>query len=362
VSVLVVGLDLTILNLALPVLSTQLHASTTDLQWFSASYSLVLAAALLPAGLLGDRLGRKKMLLIALVVFGASSAACAFAGSPAELIAARAVLGLGAAVIFPMSIAVLPVLFAPDEQPRAIAIVMGATCIAYPVGPLLGGWLLDNFWWGSVFLINVPVVAIALVAVALLMPESHGARSRRIDIPGIVLSSLGLAGVTYGCIKAGANGWTDPAALAMLLAGAVVLAVFVAWERRAGRHGTALVQLELFRSASFTWGTLLATVVSFAMFGVLFATPQYFQAVEGTDAALRRGAALAGRGLVVAKAAKPGQDLRFDRPAIGPATIELLSELGATLIGVEAHQALVLERERTLERARTLNVTLYGHA
>ena len=177
-SVLVVGLDLTVLNLALPVLSTQLHASTTDLQWFSASYSLVLAAALLPAGLLGDRLGRKKMLLIALVVFGASSAACAFAGSPAELIAARAVLGLGAAVIFPMSIAVLPVLFAPEEQPRAIAVVMGATFIAYPVGPLLGGWLLDNFWWGSVFLINVPVVVLALVAVALLMPESHGARSR----------------------------------------------------------------------------------------------------------------------------------------------------------------------------------------
>ena len=282
-SVLVVGLDLTVLNLALPVLSTQLHASTTDLQWFSASYSLVLAAALLPAGLLGDRLGRKKMLLIALVVFGAASAACAFAGSPGELIAARAVLGLGAAVILPMSIAVLPVLFAPDEQPRAIAIVMGATFIAFPVGPLLGGWLLDNFWWGSVFLINVPVVAVALVAVALLMPESHGARSRRIDIPGIILSSLGLAGLTYGCIKAGEKGWGHPAALATILAGAAVLAVFVAWERRAGRRGMALVQLELFRSAAFTWGTILTTFVSFAMFGILFAMPQYFQGVRGLD-------------------------------------------------------------------------------
>lgn len=193
-SVLVVGLDLTILNLALPVLSTQLQASTTDLQWFSASYSLVLAAALLPAGLLGDRLGRKKMLLIALVVFGASSAACAFATSPAELIAARAVLGLGAAVILPMSIAVLPVLFAPQERARAIAVVMGATFIAFPVGPLLGGWLLDTFWWGSVFLINVPVVAIALVAVALLMPESHGARSRRIESPGSSCPAWGWPG------------------------------------------------------------------------------------------------------------------------------------------------------------------------
>jgi MFS transporter, DHA2 family, multidrug resistance protein len=282
-SVLVVGLDLTILNLALPVLSVQLHASTTDLQWFSASYSLVLAAGLLPAGLLGDRLGRKKMLLIALVAFGASSAACAFAGSPAELIAARAVLGLGAAVIIPMSIAVLPVLFAPEERARAIAVIMGATFIAFPVGPLLGGWLLDNFWWGSVFLINVPVVVLALIAVALLMPESHGARSRRIDIPGIILSSLGLAGVTYGCIKAGASGWGDPVALGTILAGVAVLVVFVAWERRAGRHGTALIQLELFRSASFTWGTILTTFVSFAMFGILFAMPQYFQGVRGLD-------------------------------------------------------------------------------
>jgi MFS transporter, DHA2 family, multidrug resistance protein len=282
-SVLVVGLDLTILNLALPVLSVQLHASTTDLQWFSASYSLVLAAGLLPAGLLGDRVGRKKMLLIALVAFGASSAACAFAGSPAELIAARAVLGLGAAVIIPMSIAVLPVLFAPEERARAIAVIMGATFIAFPVGPLLGGWLLDNFWWGSVFLINVPVVVLALVAVALLMPESHGARSRRIDILGIILSSLGLAGVTYGCIKAGASGWSDPAALATILGGVAVLAVFVAWERRASRHGMALVQLELFRSASFTWGTILTTFVSFAMFGILFAMPQYFQGVRGLD-------------------------------------------------------------------------------
>ena len=282
-SVLVVGLDLTVLNLALPVLSTQLHASTTDLQWFSAAYSLVLAAALLPAGMLGDRAGRKKMLLIALVVFGASSAACAFAGSSGELIAARAVLGLGAAMIFPMSIAVLPVLFAPDERPRAIAVVMGATFIAYPVGPLLGGWLLDNFWWGSVFLINVPVVALAVVAVALLMPESRGARGTRIDVPGIILSSLGLAAVTYGCIKAGQDGWGNPAAAATILAGVLVLALFVAWERRAGRRGQALIQLELFRSAAFTWGTILTTFVSFAMFGILFAMPQYFQGVRGLD-------------------------------------------------------------------------------
>ncbi len=282
-SVLVVGLDLTVLSLALPVLSAQLHASTSDLQWFSAAYSLVLAAALLPAGLIGDRIGRKKLLLTALVLFGAASAACAFSTTSAELIAARAVLGLGAAAIFPMSIAVLPVMFTEEERPRAIAIVMGATFIGYPVGPLLGGWLLDNFWWGSVFLINVPVVILALVAVTLLMPESYGARSSSIDIPGIILSGVGLASLTYGFIKAGQDGWGDTTAVATMLAGAAVLAGFVAWERWITGRKQPLIQLELFRSAGFTWGTVLTTFVSFAMFGILFAIPQYFQEVLGFD-------------------------------------------------------------------------------
>ena len=282
-SVLVVGLDLTVLSLALPALSVQLHASTTDLQWFSAAYSLVLAAALLPAGMLGDRLGRKKMLLIALAVFGVSSLACAFATSSGELIAARAILGLSAAVILPMSIAVIPVLFTEEERPRAIAVVMGATFLGFPVGPLLGGWLLDKFWWGSVFLINVPVAVLALIAVATLMPESHGARGRRMDLLGIALSSLGLAGLTYGCIRAGEDGWSNPVALATIVAGAGLLALFIVWERHVTGHGQPLIQLDLFHSAGFTWGTILTTFVSFAMFGILFAMPQYFQEVLGQD-------------------------------------------------------------------------------
>ena len=288
-SVLVVGLDLTVLNLALPTLSTQLHASTSDLQWFSAAYSLVLAAALLPAGLLGDRFGRKRLLLIALVVFGASSAACAFATSAGGLIVARAVLGLGAAVVLPMSIAILPVLFTAEERPRAIAIVMGATFIGYPVGPLLGGWLLDNFWWGSVFLINVPVVVLALIAVTLLMPESHGERGRPIDVIGIGLSSLGLAGMTYGFIKAGQSGWSDAVTLTGIFGGAAAIVVFVVWERYVTRRSASarqqpLIELSLFRSASFSWGTILTTMVSFALFGILFAMPQYFQEVKGVNA------------------------------------------------------------------------------
>src|SRR5215472_8170807 len=149
-SVLVVGLDLFVLSLALPTLAVDLHASTGDLQWFVDAYSLVLAAALLPAGLLGDRIGRKKLLIGALVTFGLASLACAYSSSTGELIAARSVLGLAAAVILPLALAVLPVMFTPAERPRAIAIVGGATFIGYPLGPILGGWLLDNYWWGSV--------------------------------------------------------------------------------------------------------------------------------------------------------------------------------------------------------------------
>jgi MFS transporter, DHA2 family, multidrug resistance protein len=294
-SVLVVGLDLTVLNLALPTIANDLHASTSDLQWFSDAYSLVLAAAMLPAGLLGDRFGRKKVLLVALVLFGASSAACAYATSTGELITARAVLGIGAAAIFPLSLSVIPVLFAPEERQKAIALMASATFVSFPIGPIVGGYLLDHFWWGSVFLINVPVVVLALVAVVVLLPESRSDQRPSVDIGGVILSSAGLAGLTYGFIKAGQDGWTNAAALGTIAAGAVVLAIFVAWERRlTGRYRAnasgsqrgirPLIELQLFRSAGFTWGTALSTLVSFAMFGILFAMPQYFQEVRGADA------------------------------------------------------------------------------
>ena len=286
VSALAVGLDMTVLNLALPTLSRDLHASTGDLQWFGSAYTLVVAAVLLPVGLTGDSFGRKKILLIALTVFGAGSAACAYAGSSGQLIAARAFLGLGAAAILPLSLSVLPVFFTEKERPKAIAIVMGAVFLGYPVGPLLGGFLLDRFWWGSVFLINVPVVVIALAVVAALLPESRSDQRPRLDLAGVLISSAGLTALTYGFIKEGQNGWGDTAAVATIGAGAVILAAFAGWERYAARRGTGqpLVELGLFRSAGFTWGTLLTTLVSFALFGILWGMPQYFQDVRGTDA------------------------------------------------------------------------------
>jgi DHA2 family multidrug resistance protein-like MFS transporter len=283
-SVLVVGLDLFVLSLALPTLSTDLHASSADLQWFVDAYTLVLAAALLPAGLLGDRLGRKKLLGWALVLFGVASLACAYAGSAGQLIAARAVLGLAAAVILPMALAVLPVMFTPAERSRAIAVVGGATFLGYPIGPIVGGWLLDHFWWGSVFLINIPVVIIAVIAVVFLMPESRALRRPRIDGVGVVISSAGLAALTYGFITAGQHGWSDVSALATIAAGAGALAAFAGWETLVRRRGgEPLADLTLFRSAGFAWGTGLSTMVSFALFGVTFALPQYFLDVRGLD-------------------------------------------------------------------------------
>ncbi|WP_438447808.1 MFS transporter [Gorillibacterium sp. sgz5001074] len=277
---LAVGLDMTVLNVALPTLATDLSASIGQLQWIVDSYNLVLAAMLLPAGMLGDRFGRKKFLLSALVLFGAASAACAYSGIPAMLTGMRALLGLGAAFLIPLSMSVLPVLFTGAERTKAMMIWATANMLGIPLGPILGGWLLKHYSWGSVFLINLPLVAVALIAVGLLMPDSRSARQQRLDLPGVAASSIGLVGVTYGVIRAGEQGWGNAGALASLAAGLLMLTGFVLWQRKS-RH--PLIDLSLFRSASFTWGTLLATSVSFALFGLLFAMPQYFQAVNGAD-------------------------------------------------------------------------------
>jgi MFS family permease len=287
-AVLAVGVDLTILNVALPTLAVSLRASTSQLQWFVDSYSLVVAALLLPAGILADRLGRKRLLLVSVSAFALTSAACAYAGSPGVLVLTRALLGASAAVILTVSLSLLAVLFPIDaERQRATSLVIGATMLGYPLGPVVGGWLLDHFWWGSVFLINVPVAAVALGAIAFLMPESRREGAPRLDGTGVILtslllSSIGLAAVTYGVIAAGQDGWTSTGTLASLAGGAVALGLFVLWEgRRPAHRGEALVELRLFRSRSFSWGTILATLISFALFGLLFAMPQYFEGVIG---------------------------------------------------------------------------------
>jgi DHA2 family multidrug resistance protein-like MFS transporter len=280
-STLAVGLDTTVLSVALPTLAHDLHATTGDLQWITTSYLLVLAAALLPAGMLGDRLGRKKMLIGGLAMFGLASVACSYAQGAGQLIAARAVLGLGAAVIMTMSGAVLTVLFEPKERGRAMGVWVTASALGIPLGPLLGGWLLDNFWWGSVFLINVPVVVAGIIALTAWLPESHGERGGRLDLAGIVTSAAGLVALTYGIIEAGDRGWGDARSLITVVAGVLLLGGFVWWQRLSK---APLIDLKLFQNRAFTSGAVLATIASFALLGLLFSLPQFFSAIGGHDA------------------------------------------------------------------------------
>ncbi len=285
-AVLAVGLDSTVLNVALPTLAVALHASESDLQWFASGYLLTLAAAALPAGLAGDRYGRKKVLLGALALFGAGSAACAYAPSSSAFLAARVGLGLAGAGVIVMAVSALTILFSEEERARAVGIWAAANVVALPIGPILGGWLLTHYWWGWVFLVNVPVAALGLLAVIALVPESRATERPSLDPVGVLVSSMGLVGLTYGLIEAGERSWRDTLVWVSVIAGLSFLVGFFAWERRLSeRPGRQpLVNLTLFRSASFTWGVLLMTIAVLAMFGVLFTMPQYFQAVRGTDA------------------------------------------------------------------------------
>ena len=183
---LAIGLDVTVLSIASATLSTNLHASTSQAQWFFAAYTLVFGAAMVPGGMLGDRYGRKKVLLISLFIFAIGSVACALSSTPGEFIGARAFLGLGGAIATPMILGALPVLFDEEERAKAIAAIMTAAMLGYPIGPILGGWLLTHYWWGWVFLMNLPVIALAILAVVLFLPESRSENPQRFDPPGIV--------------------------------------------------------------------------------------------------------------------------------------------------------------------------------
>jgi EmrB/QacA subfamily drug resistance transporter len=285
-AVMAVSLDVTVLSIASPTLAGTLKASESDLQWFASGYALVLAAGMLPAGLLGDRYGRKKVLLGSLALFAVGSTACALSSSPAQFLASRLLLGLAGSGVIVMAISALTVLFSEEERPRAVGIWAAANFLAFPIGPILGGWLLTHYWWGWVFLLNVPVAAIGFAAVVTLVPESRAPVRPGLDWLGVLCSSAGLAAMTYGLIEAGQHGWSDPGALLAIAGGLALLLAFFLWERRLTRRptGQPLVDFALFGSASFTWGVILMTVMTLAMIGIMFTMPQYFQAVLGVNA------------------------------------------------------------------------------
>jgi EmrB/QacA subfamily drug resistance transporter len=284
-AVLAITLDVTVLTVAIPSLAGTLHATESQLQWFVTAYTLALVAGMLPAGLLGDRYGRRRVLLGGLVLFALGSVGCALAPGPEAFIAARVVLGLAGAAIIVMALAVITVLFDEAERPRAIGVWSAANFLGLPLGPIVGGWILSNLWWGWIFLMNVPVAVLGAIAVARLVPESKAPKAPSIDVAGIGLSSAGLVALMYGIVEAGDQGWTAAGAVVPIVAGLAILAGFVLWERRVAARpgGEPLVDLSLFRSRSFTWGVILTAFGVLGLFGVLFALPQYFQAILGSD-------------------------------------------------------------------------------
>ena len=279
-SVVVVGLDLTVLNIALPEISAALHAGTADLQWIVDAYSLAFAGVMLSAGVIGDRLGRRRLLLAGLTVFLGASVWCALSASAGELIAARAVMGLGAGIAFPLSLAIVSAAFGDADRPKAIGIFTAAVAAGLPLGPILGGVLLQHFSWHSVFWINVPAVCITLAAGAWLLPESRNPAAAPLDVPGALLSAGAVTTLVWGVINGPERGWTAPFTVVLLAGSAVLGAAFVVRERRAAHK---LVDPAIFADRRFTWGSVATVAVSVALFAIMFVVPQYLQSVLGDD-------------------------------------------------------------------------------
>ncbi|MBM7167115.1 MFS transporter [Streptomyces sp. G44] len=329
VGVLTLGFDITIMNVALPTIATELSVGTDALQWMVNAYVLVLAGLMLACGALGDRYGRKRLIQIGLLVFALASALAAWADSAGVVIAARALMGAGGAILLPIAFAVLAVLFAPHERGRAVSVLVMGLGVGIPLGPIIGGYLLQHYWWGSIFLINVPVVAIAMVAIALLLPESRDPAPPRPDVPGGLLSTVGLVALVYGLIEAPGRGWGEPLVLGTLAAGLVLLALFVRWELRTPQP---MIDLRLFGRAQFLWGSLAGVLVTFGMLGLLFVVPQYLQLVQGYDA-LGTGLRLLPLigGLVVG--APAGEKLAARTGYRLPVTVGLLVLAGGLAVG-----------------------------
>ena len=277
-ALLTIGIDNTILNVALPTLATDLEASSSQLQWIVEAYVLAFAGALLTAGALGDRFGRRRALLGGLTVFGGASVAAAFVGSPAGLITLRAILGIGGAFIMPATLSILTHVFPEEERAKAIGIWSSVWAIGIVVGPITGGWLLEHFWWGSVFLVNVPIAVAAIAATIVLVPESSDPAEGRLDPVGAVLSTGGLTALLYGIIQAPEHGWTTASTITAFVAALILMAGFVVWE---SRREDPMLDVSLFRDPRFSAASAAVTLVMFALVGGMFFLTQHLQFVLG---------------------------------------------------------------------------------
>ncbi|MGC2240363.1 MAG: DHA2 family efflux MFS transporter permease subunit [Acidimicrobiia bacterium] len=277
-SLVIIGLDNTILNVALPTLVRELNATGSQLQWMVDAYVLVFAGLLLTMGALGDRFGRKLALNVGLVIFGAASIGAAFADSANMLIAARAMMGIGGALIMPSTLSIITNIFEGAERGRAIAAWAAVAGLGIIIGPVIGGWLLENFWWGSIFLINVFIAIAAIVAGIGLVPESKDPDATPLDPMGAVLSVAGLVTLVYAIIEAPSKGWTDGLVLGGFGLAAVLIGLFLWWETRVAHP---MLRLEFFENPRFSAASVAITMVFFAMFGTVFLLTQYLQFVLG---------------------------------------------------------------------------------
>jgi EmrB/QacA subfamily drug resistance transporter len=277
-SLLIVFVGNASLNVAIPTLSRELHATTSQLQWVVAAYSLVFAGLLFSTGALGDRFGRKGALQLGLVGFLVAAALASESTEMWQLIACRAAMGASAALIMPSTLSILVNVFPPHERTKAIAIWAATTGAAGAIGPVASGFLLGHFWYGSVFLVNVPIIAIALVAGWFLVPRSRDPEQGKLDPLGAVLSIIGISALVYGLIQAPDKGWMSSGTLGAFAIAIVVLGLFVAWELRVDEP---MLDMDFFKNPAFSTGTGGMILVFLAMYGVMFLITQYFQLVLG---------------------------------------------------------------------------------
>ena len=278
-SVFLIVLDNTIINVALPTLSRELGATTSQLQWIVDAYTLVFAGLLLTAGSLGDRFGRKGALLIGLALFGGFSAFGAFSDTAGQLITFRGLMGIGAALIFPATLAILVNVFQrPMERAKAIAVWSATSGLSVALGPVTGGWLLEHFWWGSVLFVNIPIVLVSMVLVARFVPTSRDPHVLRFDPLGMVLSIVGVTVLIWAIIEGPHHGWLSSASVAAFTSAIVLLVAFIAWERRSDHP---MLDVGVFSRPRFSAGSASITIAFFGLFGFIFLVTQYFQFVRG---------------------------------------------------------------------------------
>ncbi len=352
VSLLVVVLDNTVLNIALPTIQRDLDTSQSELVWSVDSYILVFASLLFTWGVLGDRFGRRKVLVVGLLIFGSASAACAFAATPWWLIGTRALMGIGGAAVMPVTLAVITVVFPPHERGKAIGAWAGAVGAAVALGPVLGGLLLEHpgwtHWltgndWGSVFLINVPIVVIGIVGILRVVPESRNPHPQRLDLVGLAMSFVGLVLLVFGIIHASSVGrWLDGGVVGPIVVGLAILVGFVVYESRSDHKS---FDVSLFRNRGYAISLSAVSLAFFAMMGITFSLPFYFQVLRGYSTLIAGLAFLPfalGQLLAAPRSAKMVERFGYRKVMTTGLVVVFLALAGLTRLQVETNLTVTL--------------------